>query len=304
MEAKHQSFKSYKFKQKIIPYLFLTPNLLIFSIFIIFPALIGIYYSFTDVTLFTFGSSSYIGFQNYARLFNDIFNQGDFGAALWNTAKLVLVTVPIIFTSSLLVALLLVQPIKAKGFFRAIYYWPVMISAIVVGIIWQWILAGNFGLFNTTLKMLGLAPIETLINPRFAWWTVVFAIVWSRTGYYMIIFVAALLSIPESLYEAAKIDGANKFQQFRFVTYPSLKSARLMVFILVTMEIFKTYPLVVTLTGGGPFSATEFTVQYIYEMAFKSYQVGYASALSVVMLLIVTILTALNFFLSKGGNNK
>jgi alpha-1,4-digalacturonate transport system permease protein len=133
---------------------------------------------------------------------------------------------------------------------------------------------------------------------------VVFAIVWSRTGYYMIIFVAALLSIPESLYEAAKIDGANKFQQFLYVTYPSLKSARLMVFILVTMEIFKTYPLVVTLTGGGPFRATEFTVQYIYEMAFKSYQVGYASALSVVMLLIVTLLTALNFFLSKGGNNK
>lgn len=300
MEAKHQTFKSYKFKQKIIPYLFLTPNLLIFSIFIIFPALIGIYYSFTNVTLFTFGSSEIIGFQNYIRLFSD----SDFIAALWNTAKLVLVTVPIIFVTSLLVALLLVQPIKAKGFFRAIYYWPVMISAIVVGIIWQWILAGNFGLFNTTLKLIGLAPIETLINPRFAWWTVVFAIVWSRTGYYMIIFVAALLSIPESLYEAAKIDGANKFQQFRFVTYPSLKSARLMVFILVTMEIFKTYPLVVTLTGGGPFRATEFTVQYIYEMAFKSYQVGYASALSVVMLLIVTLLTALNFFLSKGGNNK
>jgi alpha-1,4-digalacturonate transport system permease protein len=300
MEAKHQSFKSYKFKQKIIPYLFLTPNLLIFSIFIIFPALIGIYYSFTNVTLFTFGSSEIIGFQNYIRLFSD----SDFTAALWNTAKLVLVTVPIIFVTSLLVALLLVQPIKAKGFFRAIYYWPVMISAIVVGIIWQWILAGNFGLFNTTLKLIGLAPIETLINPRFAWWTVVFAIVWSRTGYYMIIFVAALLSIPESLYEAAKIDGANKFQQFLYVTYPSLKSARLMVFILVTMEIFKTYPLVVTLTGGGPFRATEFTVQYIYEMAFKSYQVGYASALSVVMLLIVTLLTALNFFLSKGGNNK
>jgi len=300
MAQKQQSYNSYKFKQKIIPYLFLTPNLIIFSIFIIFPALIGIYYSFTNVTLFTFDSFDLVGLQNYVRMFSD----SRFIDALFNTIKLVLATVPIIFVTSMMVALLLVQPLKAKGLFRAIYYWPVMISAIVVGIIWQWILAGDFSLFNATLKVFGIEPIKTLINPRFAWWSVVFAIVWSRTGYYMIIFVAALLSIPESLYEAAKIDGANKFQQFRFVTYPSLKSARLMVFILVTMEIFKTYPLVVTLTGGGPFKATEFTVQYIYEMAFKSYQVGYASALSVVMLLFVTLISAVNFFMAKGGNNK
>jgi alpha-1,4-digalacturonate transport system permease protein len=119
----------------------------------------------------------------------------------------------------------------------------------------------------------------------------------------MIIFLAALLSIPISLYEAAKVDGASRWQQFWFVTWPSLKAARLMVFILVTMEIFKTYPLVVTLTGGGPFGATEFTVQYIYEMAFQRYQVGYASAMSVVMLFFVTIVTGLNFYLSKGGSD-
>jgi len=302
MGKKVQTYRSYILKQKIVPYLFLGPNLLIFSIFIILPALIGIYYSFTDMTLFTFSVSDahFIGLDNYRALLQD----QDFIAALWNTIKLVVVTVPIMFTTSLLVAVLLVQPLKAKGFFRAVYYWPVMISAVVVGIIWQWILAGNFGLFNTIVKSLGLDPIETLINPRFAWWSVVFAVVWSRTGYYMIVFVAALLSIPESLYEAAEMDGANKLQKFRHITYPSLRAARLMVFILVTMEIFKIYPLVVTLTGGGPFDSTQFTVQYIYEMAFKKYQVGLASSMSVVMLLIVTIFTALNFFLSKRGENK
>lgn len=296
---KQQSFKMYIFKQRIVPYLFLAPNLLIFTIFIITPAIIGVYYSFTNMGLFTLGTPDFVGFDNYVRLMKD----EDFIAALLNTIKLVVATVPIIFVTSLAIATLLVQPIKAKGFFRASYYWPVMISAIVVGIIWQWIIAGNFSLFNTALGIFGVGPIDTLINPRFAWWTVVFAIVWSRTGYYMIIFVSALLSIPKSLYEAADIDGANKIQKFRFVTYPSLKSARLMVFILVTMEIFKTYPLVVTLTGGGPFDATEFTVQYIYEMAFKSYQIGYSSAMSVIMLLLVTLLTGLNFFLSKGGAN-
>ncbi len=300
MTKKEQTYKNYIFKQKIIPYLFLTPNLIIFSIFIILPAIIGIYYSFTDMTLFTFDTPTFIGLENYGKLLQD----EEFIAALFNTMKLVVVTVPIIFVTSLMVAVLLVQPLRAKGFFRAIYYWPVMISAIVVGIIWQWILAGNYGLFNTALKAIGLDSIDTLVNPRFAWWSVVFAIVWSRTGYYMIIFVAALLSIPESLYEAAEMDGANRIQKFFQITYPSLKAARLMVFILVTMEIFKTYPLVVTLTGGGPFDATQFTVQYIYEMAFKYYQVGLASAMSVIMLLFVTIFTALNFFMSRRGEDK
>lgn len=297
MSQKQKSLKYYLIRRKIIPYFFLAPNLIIFSVFIIFPALIGIYYSFTNMTLFTFGTPDIIGFANYAKLLHD----EDFIAALWNTLRLVIVTVPIIFTTSLLLAILLVQPIKAIGFFRAMYYWPVMISAVVVGIIWQWILAGNFGLFNTALTAIGIGPIDTLINPQFAWWSVVFAIVWSRSGYYMIIFVAALLSIPVSLYEAAEVDGATKLQKFRFVTFPALKAARLMVFVLVSMEIFKTYPLVVTLTGGGPFDATQFTVQYIYEMAFSRYQVGYASAMSVIMLLFVTVITGLNFYFARGG---
>lgn len=297
MKRKTQTYHNYLLKQKIVPYMFLAPNLIIFSIFIILPAFIGIYYSFTDMTLFTFGTPNFIGFENYLNLFSD---EG-FMAAMANTFKLVIVTVPLMFASSLLVALLLVQPIKAKGFFRAIYYWPVMISAIVVGIIWQWMLSSNFSLFNTFIKSLGFAASPTLTDPTFAWWTIVFAIIWSRTGYYMIIFVAALLSIPETLYEAAEMDGANRIQKFLFVTYPSLKAARVMVFILVTMEIFKVYPLVVTLTGGGPYDATEFTVQYIYEMAFQRYQVGFASAMSVVMLFFVTILTGINFFLSRRG---
>jgi alpha-1,4-digalacturonate transport system permease protein len=279
--------------------MFLAPNLIIFAVFIILPALIGIYYSFTDVTLFTFGDQSFIGLKNYV----DLIDNDYFIAAMKNTIMLVIVTVPLMFSAALALATLLVQPLKAKGLFRAMYYWPVMISAVVVGIMWNWIFAGNFGLFNTVVKSLGFDPIATLTNPTFAWWTTVFVIVWSRAGYYMIIFVAALLSIPEHLYEAAKIDGANRWQRFCFVTYPALKPARLMVFILVTMEIFKVYPLVVTLTGGGPHRKTIFTVQYIYEVAFKEYKVGPASAMSVIMLVIVSLFTAFNFFWSKRGES-
>jgi alpha-1,4-digalacturonate transport system permease protein len=312
MTTKEQTYRNYRLKQKVVPYIFLAPNLLIFSVFIILPAIIGILYSFTDRTLFTFGSANFIGFENYARVFKDAF----FIKALKNTIGLVAVTVPLMFGIALALATLLKQPIKLIGFYRAVYYWPVMISAIVVGIIWQWILAGNYSLFNTTLSSihqfsssLGLVsgpfqPSSTLSDGKFAWFAIVFAILWSRSGYYMIIFLAALLSIPESLYEAAEMDGASPFQQFLFVTIPCLKAARVMVMILVTMEIFKIYPLVVTFTGGGPFRATEFTVQYIYEMAFRHYQVGLASAMSVVMLIIVTTFSGLIFFTSKRGENQ
>jgi alpha-1,4-digalacturonate transport system permease protein len=312
MTTKVQSYRNYRFKQKVIPYIFLAPNLIIFSVFIILPAIIGILYSFTDRTLFTFGSANFIGFENYARVFKDEF----FIKALKNTIGLVAVTVPLMFTIALALATLLKQPIKLIGFYRSVYYWPVMISAIVVGIIWQWILAGNYSLFNTILSTihqwmtaLGLTsqsfqPSATLSDGRFAWISIVFAILWSRSGYYMIIFLAALLSIPESMYEAADMDGASSVQKFLYVTFPSLKAARVMVLILVTMEIFKIYPLVVTFTGGGPFRATEFTVQYIYEMAFRHYQVGLASAMSVIMLIIVTTFAGLIFFTSKRGENQ
>jgi len=312
MISKVLTYKKYRRKQRTIPYIFLAPNLLIFSIFIILPAMIGIIYSFTDRTLFSFDGANFIGFQNYVTVFRDPF----FIKALSNTMGLAVVTVPLMFLTALGLAVLLKQPIKWLGFYRATYYWPVMISAIVVGIIWQWILAGNFGLYNVTfqsihafLTKIGListpfTPSATLSDGRFAWIAVVFAIIWSRAGYYMIIFLAALLSIPVSLYEASEIDGANKFQKFRFITYPMLKAARTTVLILMTMEVFKVYPLVVTFTGGGPFRATEFTVQYIYQVAFQHYQVGIASAMSVIMLLIVTSFSGLVFFLSKRGESQ
>lgn len=295
MSNKELSYKKYQMRQKAVPYMFLLPNLLIFATFIIIPAIIGVYYSFTDFD--GLRDPVFIGFENYKNLFTDEY----FGKALWNTILYVIATVPIIFYVSLGLAVLIVQPLRGKWFFRATYYWPVMISAIVVGVMWQWILGDSFGLINVILGWLGKDSIQTLTSGTFAWWAVVLVMVWSRVGYYMIMFVGALLSIPESLYEAARIDGANKWQQFTRVTYPILKPARIMVSILAVMAIFKVYPLVVTLTGGGPYRATTFVVQHVYEVAFKQYQVGFASAMSVVMLLIVTLFSGVNFFMSKRG---
>lgn len=311
MSTKIQSYQSYKLRQQIVPYVFLAPNLLIFSIFIILPALTGLFYSFTERTLFTFADAPFIGLANYVALINDEY----FIKALWNIIRLVAVTVPSMFVLSLFLAVILTQPIRAIALYRSMFYWPVMISPVVVGIIWQWMLAGNFSLYNMIANQIhnalvtfnivdtAFTPSPTMANQSFAWMAVVASVLWSRAGYYMIIFLAALLSIPRALYEAADIDGASKIQQFIFVTFPSLSTARAMVLILVTMEIFRIYPLIVTLTGGGPFRATEFTVQYIYEMAFRHFDVGLASAMAFVMLIITTAISGIIFFISKKGEN-
>ena len=258
-------YKVYMLRQKVAPYLFLTPNLLIFSIFIILPAFIGIYYSFTNFD--GLNDPKFIGLHNYIKLFA---NDPDFLEALWNTIKFVAASVPLTFVMSLLLAYAIVNIARGASFFRASYYWPVMISTIVVGIMWQWILGDTFGVINSVRAELGLEKMQTLTNPAFAWWSTVFVTVWSRSGYYMVMFMGGLLSIPGELYEAAEIDGANKRQQFFRVTLPSIKPTIILVLILSTMTIFKTYPMVLTLTGGGPYDATRYVVQHIYETAFQS----------------------------------
>ena len=298
MAKKESSYRMYMLRQKSVPYLFLLPNMVIFLLYIIVPAIIGVYYSFTNFD--GLNDPEWIGFANYIRLFTD---DTDFLAALWNTIRYVFVSVPLTYVFALGLALIIIQEIRGKGFFRASYYWPVMISFIVVGVMWQWIFGDTFGIFNLLLEKTGIGRIPTLIDGRFAWWAAVFIMVWSRAGYYMIMFVGGLLSIPTSLYEAAEIDGANKIQKFFRITLPILKPTSLMVIILATMNIFKVYPMIVSFTGGGPYDATRFIVQHIYEMAFQYYEVGYASAMSVIMLVVVTTFSGINFLVNRGGND-
>jgi len=298
MNGKESSYRMYKMRQQSVPYLFLLPNMLIFITYIIIPAIIGVYYSFTNFD--GLNDPKWVGFKNYVELFTD---DTDFLDALWNTIRYVFVSVPMTYVLALGLALIIIQGIRAKAFFRASYYWPVMISFIVVGVMWQWIFGDTFGVFNAIVERVTGERMQTLTNPKFAWWAAVFIMVWSRSGYYMIMFVGGLLSIPGELYEAAEIDGANTIQKFFRITLPVLKPTSLMVIILATMNIFKVYPMIVSFTGGGPYDATRFIVQHIYEAAFQYYEVGYASAMIVVMLIVVTTFSGINFMINRGGND-
>ncbi|MBE3578615.1 MAG: sugar ABC transporter permease [Caldanaerobacter subterraneus] len=290
-----KSYTMYKLEKKLIPYLFLLPNLLIFGIFVIFPAFFGLYYSFTNFDgLF---KMDFIGFKNYINIFHDTL----FWHSFLRTTIYALVVVPLIYVGALGTAILLTQKIILKGIFRAIIYWPTMVSFIVVGLIWKWIFGDSFGVLNYFLELIGKQPIPWLSNGFFANITVIIATLWSRIGFYMVIFLAALESIPTVYYEAADIDGASPIRKFFNITLPLLKPTSLLVIILSLIDAFKAFPLILALTGGGPGRDTTYVVQHIYQFAFIKTKMGYASAMSVILFLVIAVLTWLQFKVARGG---
>jgi alpha-1,4-digalacturonate transport system permease protein len=281
-------------KFRIAPYLFVLPNFLIFSIFIVIPTIIGFVYSFNEYD--GLNPMQFVGLGNY----KDVFANAEFWTALGKTGLYAVIVVPLIYCLALAVAILLVQEIRFKGLFRALFYWPTMISFIIVGLTWKWIF-GDAGILNYILTLFGMKTIPFLSTPLYANLSVIVATVWSRLGFYMVIFMAGLQAIPTDFYEAAHLDGASKLRTFWNITLPLLKPTSLLVVMLSLIEAFKAYPLMFALTGGGPGRETTFVVQYIYEIGFTKQELGLASAMSVVLFAIIAFFTVLQFRLSKGG---
>lgn len=282
-------------QQKIFPYFLIMPNALIFLCFIIIPAFCGFYYSLTEWE--GIGEPVFVGFSNYAKAFSD----KKFWQAFFRTVKYAAISLPLVMLISLLLANLMIQNIPGKGIFRAIIYWPAMISFIVTGVAFKFIFGDSTGIINYLIERMGGTGVEWLMDSGHALAVVVMATVWGCVGYYMIMFMSGLQSIPVSYYEAAKIDGASAFQRFWWITLPLIKPTTFLVLILSLLGLFKAYGMVISLTGGGPASATKFVVQYIYEKAFQEYSMGYACTLSILLMVILAFFTILQFKVSKGG---
>ena len=283
---------------KVAPYLFLLPTMAIFAVFIYWPAIYGIFISLTDSSGIS-KTVNFIGLQNYIRLFQD----KAYWATLWATTRYVLLVVPITFAVSLGIALLL-NNLRGKGLWRAIIYWPAMISPLIVGLIWKWIFGDSLGIVNFLLQKLGLAPIKWLSQPGTALLCIIIAAVWTGVGVIMVMFISGIKNIPEQYYEAAKIDGASAGQTFRRITFPLLKPTNVLVMITLIIAAFKVYPLVNALTKGGPGNSTMFIVQYIYTYAFTRNKLGYASAMSLILFVVLGLLTVVQFKLTDGGEIK
>ncbi|MFJ9347501.1 carbohydrate ABC transporter permease [Streptomyces sp. NPDC101237] len=283
----------------LAPLVLIAANVVLFALFFVWPAVIGLVYSFTDYT--GVGAFRFIGLDNYQNLFGD----STFYDALFRTLLYTVLVVPLNFVLSLLIANLVVSR-RAKGasIARVVFFVPWLISPIVVGVLWRWLFGENFGLINYVVEKLGGHAIAWQSNADLSLGVVVMAGAWWGTAFSMLLFIAAIKNVPTSYYEAASLDGAGPWRQFTSITLPSIAPTSFIVILLNTINAMKEYPLFVSLNNGGPGTSNNLLVQYIYQTGFNRGQIGYASAASFVLMLILMAVAVVQLVANRRMENR
>lgn len=263
--------------RKVVPYLFILPNMVLFLTFMIVPLIMTFYYS--AVKWNGMGKPKLIGFDNFIYIFGDEV----FRKSLFNTFYYTIATVPILMVLALLFAILLNSKIPLRGLIRSAIYIPAVVSTVVVGKVFMWIFQEQLGLINYLITSFDGSAIQWTNDPRFAMIMLIVATIWQRTGYNMVIYLAGLQGIPTEMMEAAVIDGANTRQKFRYVVLPLLKNTHMFVMITCVIHAFRSFDLVYTMTQGGPLNSTKTIVMYIYEQAFNKNYYGRAASAGVIL---------------------
>jgi len=277
---------------------FVAPALIVIGVFFVLPVLAALIVSFTDFDIYSLadiGNLRFIGLRNYVRLLETPL----FWHALGNTLYFVVVGMPLSIGASLGAALLLNSPLaRAKSFFRTALFTPVVTTLVAVAVIWRYLLSTRYGLINYALGRLGIAPFDWLGDPHWAMPAIILFAVWKSFGYNMVILLAGLQSIPQELYEAARIDGASRVQQFRYITLPSLAPILLMVSILTIAGHFQLFAEPYVMTQGGPLQSTVSVLYFMYEEGFKWWNLGSASAVAFVLFLFIFAVTVVQLRLA------
>ncbi|MCV2356348.1 sugar ABC transporter permease [Paucibacter sp. B2R-40] len=269
-----------------LPYLFIAPWAIGFLAFTVGPLLYSLYMSFFDWPLM--GGERFVGLQNYQRV---LFQDDDFWEALGVTARFALLYVPTHLAASLGLALLLNRRCLGEGLFRTIFYLPSMLSGVALVSIWSWIYSREYGLLNYALSLLGLPAVDWLGSPDCAMSAVVIASLWSLGGT-MLVFLAGLKGISVELYEAAEMSGVSKLKQFSHITLPLLSPVILFNLVTTLIAAFQQLTMALLLTGGGPMKSTTMLAMYIYDTAFKYFDMGYAAAMSWLLFALILLLSA------------
>jgi len=273
--------------------LFLTPSLVLIGVFFFLPVVVGFALSLTDFDLYSIGNRSnlrFVAFRNYVELASNSI----FWTALRNTLYFALVGGPLTVLVALGAALLInARLTRFKAFFRTVYFAPVVTTLVAVAIVFRYLYHPRFGLINLALSHLGVPPIDWLGNPKLAMLSIIILAVWKGFGYIMIIFITGLQSIPEELYEAARIDGAGSWQQFKHVTIPMLGPTFLFVGIVTAIGQLQIFAEPYVMTRGGPLNTTLTAVMMMYEQGFRWWRMGYAAAIAFVLFLIIGTATVL-----------
>lgn len=282
--------KNKKFLKYAKGYLFILPNFIFFFTFIVLPVLMGLVISFTDYN--GFKQFNFVWIKNYIEMFRDEY----FLVSLWHNLLYTLVTVPGTIVLALLLAVLVNKGIKGSSIFKTMFFLPNISSMVAVGIVWAIIFNPTQGPLNSFLRSIGIAnPPMWLSSTNTALWSVMLVAIWKQAGYYMIIILAGLQSIPNQLYEAASIDGANGVRKFFKITLPMLSPTMFMVIILSIINSFQVFDLINIMTDGGPGRSTNVLVYRIYQEGFQKLQFGYASAMAYFLFLIIMVITLIQF---------
>lgn len=309
-EVKKVRYKMGKLERKntLIAYSFLAPNFIGFAVFTLVPVICAIALSLFEWNGGDISKLKFVGLDNYATIFatkkvaekgiSYFFNRADLGIALKNTVYYTIVTVPLTIVCALALAMLL-NKIKGAVFFRTVFFFPYVSSMVAICVCWSFMLMKD-GPINQMIMALGVNFNKSwTADSGMAIWSIILVSVWRNMGYYMVLYLAALQGIPRELLEAATVDGASKWQQFLHVTLPQLKPTTFFVSVMMVISCFKIYDVVAIMTDGGPGRSTKMLVTYIYDEAFVKVRYGQASAISMVLLVIVLLVTIIQFSSEK-----
>ncbi|CAH0175480.1 Lactose transport system permease protein LacF [Peribacillus sp. Bi96] len=274
-------------KENVVAYTFLGPALLLLSMFLVIPSIMSVYYAFTDYYLLTPNMRTFVGLDNFINLFQDPI----FLKSLVNTLEFVVWVIPLQIGAALGLALLLNKQRKANTFFKVAYFSPVVMSLVVISVLWLYLLNPNEGIINNVLTYFGISAQPFLTSPKQAIFTIVVVSAWQGAGFQMLIFLAGLQNIPGDVYEAAQLDGMNKWQRFIYITLPLLKPTSIFIFITTLIGAFKLLVQPMVMTQGGPVNSTMTVVYYIYQTGFTDRMVGYASSIALLFGTIIGLVT-------------
>jgi multiple sugar transport system permease protein len=279
-------------------YLMLAPGMILFSVFTVFALLFALYLTFHEWNIISV-EKPYVGLQNY----KDALEDERFRRSIINTVYFTGASVPLGMIIGLAIALLLNQPLRGRGILRTMYFLPVVTPFVVVAIIWKWLFNGDYGLFNYYLLKTHLIhePLLWLADKNLAMPSVVLMTVWTSIGFSMVVYLAGLQAIPEELYEAAEVDGAGAWARLRHITLPMLTPTTFFLAVIGIIGSFQVFTQIFIMTSGGPVDRTTTMVYYVYEAAFKFFEMGYASTLAFILFLMLLVFTALQLRLYRKG---
>jgi len=282
----------------LLPYLLILPTFVFVALFTIWPMLLASYQSLflQRLNIARFRTPTFIGAQNYIDLFGD----DRFHQVMVNTLLYVLGTVPLSVVLGFLFALLVNRALRGIGLARLFFFYPTILPLVSAATIWMFFFTPDYGIFNTALRAIGYSgPQNWTSNPNLALISVMIVTVWKNAGYYMIFYLAGLQGLPQDVFEAAALDGASGWQMLWRITFPLLRRTTLFVTTIAFISAFQTVDHIFVLTQGGPAGASSVLLYYLWEMRFEFLNVGAASALTVVLILVLLVFTLSNFLISE-----